>query len=125
MMVPSDLAGLFRLLSFGACSYRRTGAHFAGTCAVKAKETRSRLHIQLVFRRTPGDKMGMECRGFRRSKGPQTMSLAMLDRGSSASRLTGLDARLMIRRNEFGGPTSGLAPGYVQGNLAILPNALA
>src|SRR5437879_13798028 len=32
---------------------------------------------------------------------------------------------MTIRRNEHHGPTSGLAPGYVQGNLAILPGALA
>ena len=34
-------------------------------------------------------------------------------------------ARLAIRSGELTGPTSGLAPGYVQGNLAILPDALA
>jgi uncharacterized protein YcsI (UPF0317 family) len=33
--------------------------------------------------------------------------------------------RLRIRRGEFAGPTSGLAPGNVQANLAILPKALA
>ena len=38
---------------------------------------------------------------------------------------TGRDARLAIRSGALTGPTSGLAPGYVQGNLAILPNALA
>ena len=32
-----------------------------------------------------------------------------------------LAARLAIRRGEHTGPTPGLAPGYVQGNLAILP----
>jgi uncharacterized protein YcsI (UPF0317 family) len=31
----------------------------------------------------------------------------------------------MIRRGEFRGPTAGIAPGYVQGNLAILPADLA
>ena len=31
----------------------------------------------------------------------------------------------MIRRGELSGPTAGLAPGYVQGNLAILPAAVA
>jgi uncharacterized protein YcsI (UPF0317 family) len=31
----------------------------------------------------------------------------------------------MIRRGDLTGPTSGLAPGYVQGNLAVLPAALA
>src|ERR1700686_1303515 len=38
---------------------------------------------------------------------------------------TGEAARRAIRRGRWTGPTSGLAPGYVQGNLAILPNALA
>src|SRR3954453_2831243 len=38
---------------------------------------------------------------------------------------TGEDARSAIRSGQWTGPTSGMAPGYVQGNLAILPNALA
>ena len=38
---------------------------------------------------------------------------------------TGKDARRAIRNGQWTGPTSGLAPGYVQGNLAILPAALA
>lgn len=38
---------------------------------------------------------------------------------------TGLEARQRFRRNEYRGQTSGMAPGYVQGNLAILPAALA
>src|ERR1700680_1244636 len=38
---------------------------------------------------------------------------------------TGQQVRLAIRRGDFNGPTSGLAPGFVQGNLAILPRALA
>lgn len=38
---------------------------------------------------------------------------------------TGLDARLAIRNGAWTGPTSGIAPGFVQGNLAILPAALA
>src|ERR1700674_4367127 len=53
------------------------------------------------------------------------MSLATSDRRRPAVPQTGRDARLMIRRGGLEGPTSGLAPGYVQGNLAILPNALA
>src|ERR1700691_6514978 len=53
------------------------------------------------------------------------MSLATTDRSTPAIPRTGRDARLMIRRGELSGATSGLAPGYVQGNLAILPNALA
>jgi len=38
---------------------------------------------------------------------------------------TGRAARLAIRRNQHAGPTSGVAPGFVQANLAILPQALA
>jgi uncharacterized protein YcsI (UPF0317 family) len=38
---------------------------------------------------------------------------------------SGLAARLMIRRGEHEGPTNGLAPGFVQANLAILPQRLA
>ena len=38
---------------------------------------------------------------------------------------TGRDARRRIRAGAFRLPTSGMAPGYVQGNLAILPKALA
>ncbi len=37
----------------------------------------------------------------------------------------GLAARLAIRAGTHRGPTSGLAPGFVQGNLAILPSAFA
>jgi uncharacterized protein YcsI (UPF0317 family) len=38
---------------------------------------------------------------------------------------SGSAPRLAIRAGRHRGPTSGLAPGYVQGNLAILPQALA
>jgi uncharacterized protein YcsI (UPF0317 family) len=38
---------------------------------------------------------------------------------------TGRDARRAIRSGEFTGQTAGVAPGYVQGNLAILPQVLA
>src|ERR1051325_3880511 len=44
---------------------------------------------------------------------------------SSASAQSGLAARLKIRAAQHHGPTAGMAPGYVQGNLAILPKALA
>lgn len=40
---------------------------------------------------------------------------------ASGSLATGLDVRLLCRSGGFDGPTAGLAPGYVQGNLAILP----
>ena len=38
---------------------------------------------------------------------------------------TGHAARLRVRRGDHRAPTAGLAPGYVQGNLAILPADLA
>src|SRR3954451_6065162 len=38
---------------------------------------------------------------------------------------TGRDARRRIRGGTNLAPTSGMAPGYVQGNLAILPRSLA
>ena len=38
---------------------------------------------------------------------------------------TGRDARLAARTGGFRGQTAGVAPGYVQGNLAILPGDLA
>jgi uncharacterized protein YcsI (UPF0317 family) len=53
------------------------------------------------------------------------MSLASIARDPAVVPQTGHEARLAIRRGEWSGPTSGLAPGYVQGNLAILPSALA
>jgi uncharacterized protein YcsI (UPF0317 family) len=38
---------------------------------------------------------------------------------------TGLEARRRFRKNDYRGQTSGVAPGFVQGNLAILPADLA
>jgi uncharacterized protein YcsI (UPF0317 family) len=38
---------------------------------------------------------------------------------------TGRDARLLMRSGRYGGHTAGMAPGHVQGNLAILPKAQA
>ncbi len=54
-----------------------------------------------------------------------SMALAPLRRDDKPERGSGLSARLAIRAGTHRGPTSGLAPGYVQGNLAILPQALA
>lgn len=39
--------------------------------------------------------------------------------------MTGRDVRLLARRGEVAGPTCGLAPGYVQANVVILPQAYA
>jgi len=49
------------------------------------------------------------------------MSVATISRESSAAPPTGRAARLAARSGQFKGATAGLAPGYVQGNLAILP----
>jgi uncharacterized protein YcsI (UPF0317 family) len=38
---------------------------------------------------------------------------------------TGLEARHKARAGHWIGPTAGLAPGFVQGNLAVLPRGLA
>src|SRR5246127_548315 len=46
---------------------------------------------------------------------------ARVDGGAQAGRRE----RLRIRAGDFSGPTAGLAPGNVQANLVILPNALA
>src|SRR5512143_2818229 len=40
-------------------------------------------------------------------------------------RAAGLAARLAIRRRDHVGPTAGLAPGYAQANLSILPQSIA
>ncbi len=48
-----------------------------------------------------------------------------LRRPEAAGLDTGLAVRLACRRGAFAGQTSGLAPGHVQGNLAILPAELA
>jgi uncharacterized protein YcsI (UPF0317 family) len=53
------------------------------------------------------------------------MSVATMSGGSSSTPQTGRAARLAARTGQFKGATAGVAPGYVQGNLAILPNALA
>src|SRR3982075_1882110 len=53
------------------------------------------------------------------------MSVATMSGGSSATPQTGRAARLAARTRQVKGATAGVAPGYVQGNLAILPNALA
>ena len=53
------------------------------------------------------------------------MATAAMQQTSPVAAQTGRDARLMLRRGEYAGATAGLAPGYVQGNLCILPAALA
>ena len=53
------------------------------------------------------------------------MTTATARREKPETLAMGRAARLAIRRNQHTGPTSGLAPGFVQANLAILPAALA
>jgi uncharacterized protein YcsI (UPF0317 family) len=53
------------------------------------------------------------------------MPVTPLRRTDAASKGSGLAARHAVRSGTHHGPTSELAPGYVQGNLAILPKALA
>jgi uncharacterized protein YcsI (UPF0317 family) len=57
--------------------------------------------------------------------GAKAMAIAPAMKVLSENAGEGLAARLLIRSGVHHGPTSGLAPGYVQGNLAILPQALA
>jgi len=49
------------------------------------------------------------------------MDMRTLTPPDTRARQTGLDVRLECRPGGFDGQTSGLAPGYVQGKLAILP----
>jgi len=53
------------------------------------------------------------------------MTVLSMKRPVAAIPQTGRDARLAIRSGQFSGQTAGVAPGYVQGNLAILPESLA
>src|SRR5260370_14939226 len=61
---------------------------------------------------------------MRAEKG-SAMSVLATSRRSSVVPQTGRDARLAARGGALKGKTAGVAPGYVQGNLAILPGALA
>jgi uncharacterized protein YcsI (UPF0317 family) len=44
---------------------------------------------------------------------------------TGARNITGAELRALVRRREVTGPTAGLALGYVQANLVVLPQALA
>jgi uncharacterized protein YcsI (UPF0317 family) len=55
----------------------------------------------------------------------KTLTSVTMRREKTDALSTGRAARLAIRRNQHAGPTSGVAPGFVQANLAILPQALA
>src|SRR5437763_7638219 len=66
---------------------------------------------------------GLFAASLRVSEGP--MTVVTLARPRADVPQNGREARLAIRRGELGGTTAGFAPGYVQGNLAILPASLA
>jgi len=53
------------------------------------------------------------------------MAVTSIRRDEAIAPDSGLAARLAIRAGKHNGVTSGLAPGFVQGNLAILPERLA
>jgi len=53
------------------------------------------------------------------------MAVTTQRRNDKAAAGSGHTARLSVRARSHRGPTAGLAPGFVQGNLAILPQALA
>ncbi|MFN3656615.1 MAG: putative hydro-lyase [Pseudolabrys sp.] len=53
------------------------------------------------------------------------MEIKPVRRDDAADTDAGRAARIAIRGGLHRGPTAGLAPGYVQGNLAILPQAVA
>jgi uncharacterized protein YcsI (UPF0317 family) len=56
----------------------------------------------------------------------RTSTPPRIDQGPLSPHLqTGLEARRFLRTGAYTGPTSGMAPGYVQGNLAILPESYA
>src|SRR6185437_426786 len=53
------------------------------------------------------------------------MTVNPLRRNDGPAPGSGIAARLAVRAGAHRAPTAGLSPGYVQGNLAILPKALA
>src|SRR5437660_6756562 len=53
------------------------------------------------------------------------MTVLSMQRPTSDLPQTGEEARRAIRASQFRGQTAGVAPGFVQGNLAILPESLA
>ena len=53
------------------------------------------------------------------------MAVTPMRRDDTLAPHSGQAARLKVREGRHRGPTAGLAPGFVQGNLAILPQALA
>jgi uncharacterized protein YcsI (UPF0317 family) len=59
------------------------------------------------------------------SEGLARMTTAAAERQRADLPQSGADARRFVRTGGFVGPTSGFAPGNVQGNLAILPASLA
>src|SRR5581483_5235956 len=74
-----------------------------------------------------GARIAQICVGLSRPAPPMepAMPAAARTRQPADFPQTGEDARRAIRNGQWTGPTSGMAPGYVQGNLAILPASLA
>src|SRR5262245_23672077 len=69
--------------------------------------------------------MGWRCLNTRHWLRARPMNVTVRPSDQPQSAATGRDARLACRRGAVAGSTAGLAPGYVQGNLAILPKDLA
>lgn len=55
----------------------------------------------------------------------EILKMAMAPLRALSSSLDSLNLRLACRKGSFTGPTAGHAPGFVQGNLAVLPEAYA
>ena len=60
-----------------------------------------------------------------KSRGAQSASAKLAAAVDPRSVATGVEARRLFRQGTFTGPTHGFAPGYVQGNLAVLPKSMA
>src|SRR5262249_10790252 len=92
----------------------------------RGRAYRSNLVPQPVLGAQPDDKIG-NWRGLFGLGAQQRSAMSVLStsRKPPATPQTGRDARLAARRGAFKGQTAGVAPGYVQGNLAILPGNLA
>jgi uncharacterized protein YcsI (UPF0317 family) len=103
----------------------------AGVFLIGIKQTRSCVEFQPVFAGKDGDKIGRSAASGRRTNQAASaakhgkIAMNAAERQAPMPPATGVEARLAIRNGTWTGPTCGIAPGYVQGNLAILPAALA
>src|SRR5262245_52641136 len=78
-----------------------------------------------VFYGPPDDKIGRRRAVSVRAAHGSVMSVLSMPRKSVTVPKSGREARLAIRGGEWNEQTAGVAPGHVQGNLAILPASLA